>query len=146
MKKIAGIGLIAIINIIAINGCSTSSNNDVAPVPDMTAIAGIHTFSVSGAQISATKAAGTLNITASDTVNKRAISFIINHFTAHTGTYTIDNNIVRALYDSSATSTETGAHGSIIFSSVSPTIIGTFSFTCQDSTKIQSGIIIVPAP
>jgi len=145
MKHVTTLIIISLITLSLFIGCTTKST--VAPV-GMTAVAGDHSFSVSDGMISANKSTGTLYITASDTVNHRSISLTVYNYVAQTGNVTIDGVYAQGSYDSTASAftVENGSHGTITFSAVAPQIVGTFNFTCTDSTKVSNGTFSVAAP
>ena len=75
--------------------------------------------------------------------------FWIYPYTATPGTYALDGVHAGAFYNqvsySASDTTRNSAHGTLIISTVSPNITGTFSFTCKDSTVV-SGSFNVVAP
>src|ERR1700744_6568920 len=101
----------------------------------MTAIAGKKTFTAAPYFLKASRNAGDLYISGA-TSDTSTITFTINNFTGSTGTVAIDGHFVTATYDSLADSAglsiERAAYGAIVFTSVSPNLVGTFYFTCSD--------------
>ena len=146
MKNIIIILSAAIVSIAIFAGC-TKSGNSTLPDASMTAITrGIHSFAVAGPELGSSLNTGNLTITGSDTINHRTIILTIDNYSGIKGNYPIKSNNVAAVYDSSATSVETAANGNIYLTAVFPQLIGTFYFTCTDSTKVMSGTFVVLAP
>lgn len=69
----------------------------------------------------------------------------IYHYTG-VGTYNITDSTVGAAVDSSATVIPIAIYGTVVVTATSPNIVGTFSFTCADSTKVTNGSFNVKAP
>jgi len=145
MKKGAAFVIISLVSIMLTTSCTTKST--VTPT-GMTATGGDNTFSISGGLITANKSTGTLYINASDTINHRSITLTIYNYTAQTGNVTINGVNAQATYDStsSPSNIENAYYGNINLTAVSPQLIGTFNFTCTDSTKVKNGTFSVAAP
>lgn len=65
-----------------------------------------------------------------------------------TGTFTIDTgaNSFRASYENNAINFVMASYGTVTLTSLSPNLMGSFSFTCTDSTSVSGGTFSVPAP
>jgi hypothetical protein len=83
------------------------------------------------------------NFTDSSNTNLPNITLIINtNGLVSTGAFPIDENSYKALIDSTPYLQLAAVEGTINIISASPDIVGTFSFTCSDSTKVTNGSFI----
>jgi len=148
MKKlVTSIAMLA--GIVAFTGCTKKSDTSKTPTTTtttatMTANAGGHTFSASGIMVTADVQAGGMNVTGSIAASSEAIILSVDKTPPAVGTYPISGFTI-ASYGIGGT-TKGGVYGTISFTSISPDWEGTFSFTCDDSTKVTDGKFKIKAP
>lgn len=123
---------------------SDSKTTTTTTTATMTANVGGHTFSTSGTMITADVQAGGMNVTGSIAATKESIILSVDKSPASTGTYLIKDFTI-ATYQMGL-DVKAAKYGTIIFTSISPNWEGTFSFTCEDSTKITDGKFSIKAP
>ena len=79
--------------------------------------------------------------TAGATLTYPYISLWLNRTSLTTGTFSLDSTQLNnyAEYITSVSTFKLAKSGSITITSISPDVVGTFSFTCTDSTVVTNG-------
>jgi len=138
MKKLLTLSAIALMGMALISSCSKSSSSSPSYSMDAT-IAG---KSFSGTNCTATISGASLAVDGGVFTSSPVYPYLtlgIFNYTG-TGTYAIGGTSVNlGGVDSSASVVLVSQYGTVTITSVSPNIVGTFSFTCSDSTKVSGG-------
>ena len=140
MKKNLTILAIAILGLIAFAGCSKKSSS-----PSYSMKATINGVSFSAANCVAVSSGGDVVIdgysgTSSASTSFPIISFSLTGYNKTTGTFNLDRTTNFAAIDSSISAVAFSNHGTLTITTANSSVIsGTFSFTCDDSTKVASG-------
>ncbi len=148
MKKlVTSIAMLS--GVIAFTGCTKKSDTSKTPTTttttaSMTANIGGRAFSTSGIMVTADVQAGAMNVTGSTTSPEEAIILSVDKTPPATGSYPIKDFTIATHH--LGTSGAAAVYGTITFTSISPNWEGTFSFTCDDSTKVTDGKFSIKAP
>jgi hypothetical protein len=144
MKKISTILVFVIAAMVLFTACS---KKDASPTYSMTATVASHSFSASGLSVTANNSGGLLGM-AGVTSAYESISISFSTATVKVGTYAIDTaSMNMCLYGSAAGALPvTAASGSVTFTAVSPSLVGTFVITLIDGTKITGGKFTIKSP
>jgi hypothetical protein len=149
MKKNVTLLSIALLGMVAFFSCKKSDNNNNNHA--MTAT--INSAAFKSPLCYAAISDSVMTITASSNSSTLAfpnISLVISNFSG-AGTYTIGSInggtfTTSAVIDSTDTSGIQSIYGTISITATSPNVVGTFSFTCSDSTKVTSGAFNAASP
>jgi hypothetical protein len=140
MKKFLSLSAVALMGMALISSCSKSSSSTSSSYSMKATVNGA---AFNGTNCIATISGTTLALnggsytTATPTYPYFTIG--IENYSG-VGTYALNGSTSNiAGIDSSASSVLASAYGTVTITSVSPNIVGTFSFTLSDSTKVTSG-------
>ena len=149
MKNLRSLIALAMCAFLALAGCtkksSSSGSGSSSSSNSMTATAGGTAFSASGTSVVAS-VNGDILAVAGVTPANASITLNIIQYANGTGTFQCDGTHATILYGPAPGTALGGSHGVITLTSISPNFEGTFSFTCNDSTKVTSGTFLVKAP
>ena len=150
MKYLAGIGALTLIDLEFFTGCTRTPSHTAArpttPYYISATLSGGGTFYVSDSSIYSDGTVGG-NVKIEGTLPPGTqIEFWFNSYTATVGTYSLDGITRGGSYLSPPPyGFASSAYGTITFTSVTPSVVGTFSFTRTDSVVV-AGSFNVPAP
>jgi len=147
MKKLFIFSAFAVIGITVISSCKKSISSSLSSGPNAHMSATINGASFSGSFCYDTLESGLMEIygykyNGGTTTPYPLLGIVIGVYTG-VGTYSLGfvgsalNNY--GYIDSSVAATPACQYGTVTITSVSPNLVGTFSFTCPDSTKVTGG-------
>jgi hypothetical protein len=154
MKQILNlVTVIAVIGLAAFSGCTKISFN-LNPTPN-SVVPGFMKASINGAPFADTSSlvfniSGTqMLIAGTDTATNVfvQITLLINSYKG-AGTYIIPGTgiPVNSCWIDSTEAPIYAVYGTVIITATTPNIVGTFSFTCADSTKVTNGSFSAQTP
>ena len=153
MRKNITLLAIAILGMVAFFSCKKSDNNNANNINvngSMTATIGTTAFKAPYCDATVYDTLFTVTGSTSDT--GITYPYIILSVTDYKGigTYTIPggsdrNGNVATVYYTDSTGAQS-VYGTVSITAITPNIVGTFSFTCSDSTKVTNGTFSAPSP
>lgn len=105
-------------------------------------------FSATGSSINTDGAAGAKIVIDGRSSSGSRMLIILNPYSGVTGTFPVDDTIINSRCEyipASGSPVNISAHGTVTLTSVTPNIVGTYSFTGRDSGS-YSGSFNVPMP
>jgi len=147
MKKIIGFTFGVAACALLFTACSKSPKAKTTTTHFVSATSStIGTFYSSGSMVSAGGAAGAKIEIDATSLGGATLTLYMNPYSATTGFFPISGLSVGGVYHSGTYDTViSSVHGNITLTSVTPDVIGTFSYTGSDSS-VFSGSFNVPAP
>ena len=142
MNKIVPISVLALLGMLMMTGCIKKKDTPIS----YTMTANVGGTAYKAALCIAFAGSSTMEIEAETTTSGATITYpYINLWLTGTsfslGTFSFDSTMARnyAEYIISTSSFKIAQSGSITITSVTPNVVGTFSFTCTDGTTITDG-------
>jgi len=138
--------------VLAFSSCTRHSTASTIPLPRTTsghylnASSGtIGSFSSSGTAVTTNGAAGAKIVIEGNSTTGSNFLVIMNPYPGTTGTFIVSDTSSTNCQYASITTIINGVHGTVTLTSVTPDIIGTFTFTGRDSS-IFTGSFNAPMP